>query len=80
MMSSPFFQNQLTMNSQPANTNQKPYKAFQKGAYFAATQMASIMLTADASPLPAMSKAVPWSTDVRKIGMPQVMEMVRSKS
>ena len=39
--------------------------------------MASIMLTAEATPLPAMSKAVPWSTDVRKIGIPQVMEMVR---
>ena len=79
MMSSPFFSKSID-NEQPASTNQKPYKAFQKGAYFAATQMASIMLTADASPLPAMSKAVPWSTDVRKIGIPQVMEMVRSKS
>ena len=40
------------------------------GAYFAAALIASIMLTALALPVPAMSKAVPWSTDVRKIGIP----------
>lgn len=57
-MSSPFFSKSID-NEQPASTNQKPYKAFQKGAYFAATKMASTMLTAEATPFPAMSKAVP---------------------
>ena len=38
------------------------------------------MLTALAIPLPAMSNAVPWSTEVRRIGIPAVIEIVRSKS
>jgi hypothetical protein len=37
------------------------------------------MLTSRAIFFPAMSNAVPWSTDVRKIGIPPVIEMVRSK-
>ena len=55
-------------------------QAVKKGAYLAASRMASFMLTALAIPLPAISKAVPWSTDVRRIGIPLVMAMVRSKS
>ncbi len=35
--------------------------------------MASTMLVASAMPLPAISKAVPWSTEVRMIGRPSVM-------
>ena len=35
--------------------------------------MASIRLCSLAMPLPAMSKAVPWSTEVRMIGRPSVM-------
>ena len=35
--------------------------------------MASTMLSALARPVPAMSNAVPWSTDVRRIGRPSVM-------
>ena len=42
--------------------------------------MASAMLISLTMPLPAISKAVPWSTEVRRMGMPLVMEMVRSKS
>ena len=49
------------------------------GAYFAAIFTDSIMLTALALPVPAMSKAVPWSTEARSIGMLFVMAMVRSK-
>ena len=51
-----------------------------KGAYLAARRIASAMLTSLATSLPARSKAVPWSTEVRRMGMPLVMEMVRSKS
>ena len=50
------------------------------GAYFAATSMASIMLTGLAIPFPAISYAVPWSTEVLRIGRPFVTDMVRSKS
>ena len=35
-----------------------------------ATSMAANMLDSLAMPLPAMSKAVPWSTEVRMIGSP----------
>ena len=38
----------------------------------AASLIAAFMLEASATPLPAMSKAVPWSTDVRIIGSPKV--------
>jgi hypothetical protein len=38
----------------------------------AATSIASTMLWALATPLPAMSNAVPWSTEVRTIGRPRV--------
>jgi hypothetical protein len=38
----------------------------------AASNTASIMLDGSAMPLPAMSNAVPWSTDVRMIGSPSV--------
>ena len=42
--------------------------------------MASTMLTALATPFQAMSKAVPWSTEVRMNGIPRVTLTVRSKS
>ena len=38
----------------------------------AARVTAATMLDASATPWPAMSKAVPWSTDVRMIGRPSV--------
>jgi hypothetical protein len=43
-------------------------------------RIASTMLTELTLPVPAMSNAVPWSTDVRRIGIPAVIEIVRSKS
>ena len=42
--------------------------------------IASAILTELALFIPAMSNAVPWSTEVRKIGIPQVTDIVRSKS
>ena len=56
------------------------YYCLKNGAYFAANLIASSMLTAPAMPLPAISNAVPWSTDVRRIGIPLVIEIVLSKS
>ena len=50
------------------------------GEYFAARRMASTMLTSLAIPVPAISMAVPWSTEVRRMGIPAVTAMVRSKS
>lgn len=55
-------------------------KSRKQGEYLAASKIASAMLTAPAVPVPAMSNAVPWSTDVLRIGIPLVMAMVRSKS
>ena len=43
-------------------------------------RIASSILTPLARFFPAMSIAVPWSTDVRKMGMPPVTAIVRSKS
>ena len=51
-----------------------------KGAYLAASKIASAILISLTIPFPAISNAVPWSTEVRRMGMPLVMEMVRSKS
>ena len=42
-------------------------------ASFTAYSIALIMLSGDATPFPAISKAVPWSTDVRMMGNPSVM-------
>ncbi len=42
-------------------------------ARISAYSIASIRLRSLAIPLPAMSKAVPWSTDVRMMGKPRVM-------
>ena len=39
----------------------------------AACRSASIMLRGSATPWPAISNAVPWSTDVRITGRPTVM-------
>jgi hypothetical protein len=50
------------------------------GEYFAASKIASIILTALTLPVPAMSNAVPWSTEVLRIGIPFVMAIVLSKS
>lgn len=56
----------------------KPFPAAVKSkAYFAAIRIASSMLTEVATPWPATSNAVPWSTEVRRIGIPSVSEMVR---
>src|SRR5262249_36422881 len=41
-------------------------------ASLAASLTASTRLPGSATPLPTMSKAVPWSTDVRMIGSPTV--------
>src|SRR4029453_11300819 len=41
-------------------------------AISAASLTAAIMLPGSATPLPAMSNAVPWSTEVRMIGSPIV--------
>ncbi len=58
----------------------KRWISFYLPLYFAASRIASIMLTALALFCHAMSNAVPWSTDVRKIGIPHVTAIVRSKS
>ena len=39
-------------------------------AICSATSIAASMLASLAAPVPAMSKAVPWSTEVRMIGRP----------
>ena len=44
-------------------------KSRKQGEYLAASKIASAMLTAPAVPVPAMSNAVPWSTDVLRIGI-----------
>ncbi len=49
-------------------------------AMLTAMRMAAFMLSASAMFLPAMSKAVPWSTEVRMMGMPRDMFTVASKS
>ena len=49
-------------------------------AMVTAMRMAAFMLAAPAMFLPAMSKAVPWSTEVRIMGMPSEMLTVASKS
>src|SRR6185436_20618542 len=41
-------------------------------AISAATRIASTMLSGLAVPLPARSKAVPWSTETRRMGRPTV--------
>src|SRR5450759_466524 len=47
---------------------------------FAPAVNADFIVAGDAFPVPAMSKAVPWSTDVRRMGRPTVTETVSSKS
>ena len=47
---------------------------------FTANRIASIRLFGLAIPLPAMSNAVPWSTEVRTMGRPRVMLTPRSKA
>src|SRR5215208_1372041 len=46
----------------------------------AASLIASIRLEGSAVPVPAMSNAVPWSTDVRTIGRPRVTLTARPKA
>src|SRR4029077_5915273 len=46
----------------------------------AASRTASIRLEGSAIPRPAMSKAVPWSTEVRMIGRPSVTLTARPKA
>src|SRR3546814_12152066 len=48
-------------------------------AEVAATSMAAIMAPGLASPFPAMSKAVPWSGEVRTMGRPSVLLTPSSK-
>ena len=49
-------------------------------AYSATTFVDSIRLTQPAMPLPAISKAVPWSTELRMKGRPKVRVTDFSKS
>src|SRR5699024_1477267 len=58
------------------------YKVFfvKFGAYCAASLIHSSILMLSAMFLPAMSNAVPWSTDVLKNGKPFVIEIVLWKS
>ena len=48
-------------------------------ASLAASSIASTILVSSANPCHAMSKAVPWPTDVRTIGSPGVTVTLRSK-
>src|SRR3712207_1176757 len=48
-------------------------QAFGLGAICAAWRSASTMLPTSTFPVPAMSKAVPWSTEVRMTGSPTLM-------
>ncbi len=50
------------------------------GAYFAARRIASFILTLLTKFFPAISNAVPWSTEVLRMGIPFVIEIVFSKS
>ena len=57
-----------------------PFNFLILSEYTAANLIASVMLTELAFPVPAISWAVPWSTDVLRKGNPQVIDTVRSKS
>src|SRR6185437_2428559 len=61
----------------------KALAAHRKPTHAAASSMASSMaeirLRGSARPVPARSSAVPWSTEVRRIGSPKVMLTAVSK-
>src|SRR5262245_25591648 len=56
------------------------WAAITAGASWAATRIAATWPLASAIQRPAMSKAVPWSTELRITGRPRVQLTVRKKS